>query len=120
MGRCGLREGCVWECACACALHWVSVVVMVEAAWCGCADDVMCCAVLCWWRVWCCVVLHACVIVRVGGCCVLYPCACMWSVCAWGMCDCVGVVVGVCMLVCVFVCGLCGGMVCGCAGPAAL
>ena len=61
--RCGLREGCVWECACARAWHRDSVVVMVEAAWCGCADDVwLCCAVLCWWlcgAAWC-------------GCCVLY------------------------------------------------
>ena len=117
VGRCGLREGCVWGCACACALHWDSVVVMVGAAWCGCADDVwLCCVVLV--AVWCCVVwvlcavLHACVIVCVCGCCVLWPCACMWSVCAWGMC------VYACL--CVFVCGWCGGMVCGCAGPAAL
>jgi hypothetical protein len=43
---------------------------------------------------------------------VLWPCACMWSVCAWGMC------VYACL--CVFVCGWCGGMVCGCAGPAAI
>ncbi len=49
MGKCGLREECVcvWEYACACALHWDSVVVMVEAARCGCADDVwLCCVVL--------------------------------------------------------------------------
>jgi hypothetical protein len=48
---------CVWECACARAWHRDSVVVMVEAAWCGCADDVwLCCAVLCWWlcgAAWC-------------------------------------------------------------------
>ena len=110
-------KGVCGGCACACALHWDSVVVMVEAAWCGCADDVwLCCVVLV--AVWCCVVwvlcavLHACVIVCVCGCCVLWPCACMWSVCAWGMC------VYACL--CVFVCGWCGGMVCGCAGPAAL
>ena len=114
-----MREGCGWGlrmCVCI-ALHWDSVVVMVGAAWCGCADDVwLCCVVLV--AVWCCVVwvlcavLHACVIVCVCGCCVLWPCACMWSVCAWGMC------VYACL--CVFVCGWCGGMVCGCAGPAAL
>ena len=113
MGRCGLREGCVWGCACACALHWDSVVVMVGAAWCGCADDVwLCCVVFV--AVWCCVVwvlcavLHACVIVCVGGCCVLYPCAWMWSVC-WvcvgHVCACKGVVVVcVCLFVCMLVC----------------
>ena len=87
---------------------------MVVLTMCGCA-------VLCLWlcgAAW--YYMHACVIVRVGGCCVLYPCACMWSVCAWDMCVTVWVWWGVCMLVCVFVCGLCGGMVCGCAGPAAL
>jgi hypothetical protein len=62
------------------------VVVMVEAAWSGCADDVwLGCVVFV--AVWCCVVwllyvvLHACVIVFV-----LCPCACLWPGCAWGMC----------------------------------
>ncbi len=97
-----MREGCVWECACACALHWDSVVVMVEAAWCGGADDVwLCCvvfvAVCVCGVVWVlCAVLHAsvvggCVVLCVCGCCVLCPCACMWSVFALGMCVTVGV-----------------------------
>jgi hypothetical protein len=43
MGRCGLREGYVWECACACVVG--SVVVIFEVAWCGCADDVCLCCV---------------------------------------------------------------------------
>ena len=53
---------------------------MVVLTMCGCA-------VLCWWlcgAAW--YYMHACVIVHFGGCCVLCPCACMWSVCAWGMC----------------------------------
>ena len=78
-----MREGCAWECACACALHWESVVVIVEAAWCGCADDVwLCCVVLV--AVWCCVVLHACV----------RDCACWLLLCVVPLCV---HVVGVCV-----------------------
>ena len=51
-----------------------------------------------------CAVLYACVFVCFGGCCVLCPCACMWSVCAWGMCVPVCVRRGVygCLCVCVW------------------
>ena len=76
---------------------------MVVLTMCGCA-------VLCWWlcgAAW--YYMHACVIVRVGGCCVLCPCACMWSVCAWGMCVTVwvwgwGLCVYACVSVCVCIC----------------
>jgi hypothetical protein len=60
--RCGLREGYGGGIA-RVRVQWGSEAVLVEAALCGCADEVwLCCVVFCLWlcgAVWC-------------GCCVLF------------------------------------------------
>ena len=84
---------------------------MVVLTMCGCA-------VLCWWLCGCgvvwvlCAVLHACVIVCVGGCCALWCCAPVRACggCVLGACVSVWVLWGVyvCLFVCLCVVGMAG------------
>jgi hypothetical protein len=105
-----------WKGVCGVALvrmQWGSVLVIVEAAWCGCADDVCLCCV-CGCVVLRCVAVVCCAVcvrdcVCVGGCVYVYvllavyvasPCVRFVGVCLGPGSDWLGVVWCACM--CVF------------------